>query len=108
MLVDEKLDMMQQFALKSQRANHVLAVECGQQAEGGDCVPLLCSGETSTRVVCPVLGPSKQRHGPDGASHDEGHKDQRAEHLPYEDRLRELFSLGRRTLLGHLITPSST
>jgi len=47
----------------------------GQQVEGGDSVPLLCSGETSAGVLCPALEPSAQeRHGLVGASPGEGHK----------------------------------
>jgi len=30
--------------------------ECGQQDEGGSPPPLLCPGEASSRVLCPVLG----------------------------------------------------
>ena len=47
----------------------------GQQVERGDSAPLLCSGETSPGVLRSALEPSAQeRHGPVGASPEEGHK----------------------------------
>ena len=51
----------------------------GQQVEGGDSAPLLHSGETPPRVLCPALEPSAQQgHGPVGAGPEEGHEtDQR-------------------------------
>jgi len=47
----------------------------GQQVEGGDSAPLLCSGETPPGVLCPTLRVSEQeRHGTLGAGPEEGHK----------------------------------
>jgi len=47
----------------------------GQQVKGGDSAPLLCSGETSSAVLCPALKPSAQEgHGPAGVGPEEGHK----------------------------------
>ncbi|PKU38094.1 rna-directed dna polymerase from mobile element jockey-like [Limosa lapponica baueri] len=37
--------------------------QCGQQDQGSDCPPVLATGETPPRVLCPVLGSSLQeRH----------------------------------------------
>jgi len=47
----------------------------GQQVKGGDSGPLLCSGDTPPRVLCPALEPSAQeRHGDVGAGPEEATK----------------------------------
>jgi len=55
----------------------------GQQVEGGDSAPLLCSGESPPQILCPALGPPAQEgHGAIGVGPEEGHKDDlRLEHL---------------------------
>ena len=48
----------------------------GQQVEGGDSAPRLCSRETPPGVLCPALEPPMEEgHGCVGAGPEEGHED---------------------------------
>ena len=66
--------------------------KCGQQVKGGDCRPILCSGESPPAVQGPALGaPTSEGHRPVQAGPEEATKMLRGlEQLPCEDRLREL------------------
>ena len=56
----------------------------GQQGEGGDSAPLLCSGETPPQILCPALEPPAQEgRGPVGAGPEEGHKNDPRDGTPY-------------------------
>jgi len=77
---------------------------CGQQEEGGDCAPVLGTGEAAPRVLCSVLGPSLQEsHRGAGACPEKsseagvGSREQ-----VLQEQLRELglFSLEQRRLRG--------
>ena len=55
----------------------------GQQVEGGDSAPLLCSVETPPGVLHPALRHSAQeRHGSAGALPEEGHKNGQKDGTP--------------------------
>ena len=75
-LVDGKLDMIQQCALTAHIANHILGCikQCGQQIEGGDPAPLLCTGEASPVLRPDVESSAEERCEPTGVSPEEGHK----------------------------------
>lgn len=50
--------------------------QCCQQVQGGDFSPQLSSGETTSAVLCLVLGsPVEGRHGLNGVGPEKGYKD---------------------------------
>ena len=54
----------------------LLQKKCNQQVKGGDSAPLLRSRETPPAALRSALGPpTKEGHGPVGASPEEGHED---------------------------------
>jgi len=76
-LVDEKLDMSQQCALAAWKANSIPGcVKRGQQGEGNDYLPLLCSCKVPSGVFHPRLGSQVQeRCIVIGVGPEEGHRD---------------------------------
>ena len=105
-LVDKKLDVIQQCALAAQKANCTLGCvpsSVGSRLREGT---LLRSGETPLGILHPALESSAQdRPGRVGAGPEEARKAvQGLEPLCSEDRLRELglFSLEKRRLWGDL------
>ena len=84
---------------------------CGQEGQGGDSAPLLCSGETPPAVLHSALGSQyrKNMDGLVGASPEKGMRLIRGlEHFAYEDRLRKLglLCLEKRRLSGDLTAAS--
>jgi len=55
----------------------------GQQVEGGDSAPLLCSGETPPGVLRPTLKSSAEEgHRPVGAGPEKHHKNDQRDGTP--------------------------
>ncbi|GAB0204558.1 mitochondrial enolase superfamily member 1 [Grus japonensis] len=79
-LVDNKVSMSQQCAHMAKKANGILGSiqksVVSQHVKGGYPPPLLCPGEVTSGVLCPVLGsPVQERQGTIGESPVEGYKD---------------------------------
>jgi len=74
--VDEELTESLWVRIKGRaRTDDMHQERSGQQVEGGDSVPLLCSGDTPPGVLYPALEPSAQeRHALAGAGPEEGQK----------------------------------
>lgn len=60
-LMDNRAATSQQCAAVAKKACGVHYKECGQQDEGGAPPSLLCAGEATPGVLCPVLGSSVQK-----------------------------------------------
>ena len=57
--------------------------KCGQQVEGGDPAPLVCTGKASPGVLCADVESSVQeRHRPVGAHPEEDHKNDPRDGIP--------------------------
>ncbi|KAK4806781.1 hypothetical protein QYF61_005577 [Mycteria americana] len=103
-LVDTRLNMSQQRALATKRANGILG--CIRRTVASS------TGESTSGVLCPVLGSTVQeRHAILETVQQRAMKMIKGlEHLSYEERLRELglFSLEKRRLRGgsHQLVPS--
>ncbi|KFQ03897.1 hypothetical protein N330_07673, partial [Leptosomus discolor] len=108
-LLDEKLDMIQQCVLVAQKARHSLGYKKSSVASRSREVILpLYSALVRPHLQCCIQLWGPQHKNMDLLERVEKRATKmirRLEHLPYEDRLRELglFSLEKRRLWGHLV-----
>jgi len=90
-LINERLNMRQQYKLPGQKANSILGC-LNRRVAAGDCCPLLFPHEAPSAVPHLCLGPTQERCGAIGVGPEEGHKDaQRMGQLFYEEKLWELI-----------------
>jgi len=86
--------MGHQCALVVKKANGILGCikECGQKAEGGDLPPLLCPGEATFRLLCPISSNKfkKDRDLLEGVQWRATKIIKGLEHLSFEERLRDM------------------
>ena len=76
-LVDNRSAMNRECTLVAKKSSDVLGCmkKHGQQVKGGDPLPLLCPGQASPGVLCPVLGsPFQKSQGSPRRSPAESHK----------------------------------
>ncbi|KAJ7396423.1 hypothetical protein BTVI_145404 [Pitangus sulphuratus] len=88
-LMDEKLNMNQQYALTTQKTNCILG-HIKRGVASRSVVPLLCHREAPSEVLHPGLGSSaEERHQPIRVDPEEGHKDDQKDGAPLLQRKAE-------------------
>lgn len=81
-LVDEKLDISQQFVLAASKANSNQK-RAGSRERKGIVVPLALPFEAPSGILCPGLGhPAQERIGAVGVCQEDGHEDDQMSGAP--------------------------